>query len=78
MTDDFENTTECRVRVFLTPYFYGKHPFYYNEISTNNMDIVLLEKTPKIAIYTPPNKQPWDDAVIWRQPMRRFLILPMG
>ena len=27
------------------------------------MDIVLLEKAPRIAIYTPPNKQPWDDAV---------------
>ena len=27
------------------------------------MDIVLLEKAPKIAIYSPPNKQPWDDAV---------------
>jgi hypothetical protein len=27
------------------------------------MDVVLLEKAPKIAIYTPPNKQPWDDAV---------------
>ena len=27
------------------------------------MDIVLLEKKPKIAIYSPPNKQPWDDAV---------------
>ena len=26
------------------------------------MDIVLLEKN-QIAIYTPPNKQPWDDAV---------------
>ena len=35
----------------------------YNEIEINNMDIVLLEKSPKIAIYTPPNKQPWDDAV---------------
>ena len=35
----------------------------YNEVATNNMDIVLLEKTPKIAIYSPPNKQPWDDAV---------------
>ena len=32
-------------------------------IDQNNMDIVLLEKNPKIAIYTPPNKQPWDDAV---------------
>ncbi len=35
----------------------------YSTIEQNNMDIILLEKTPKIAIYTPPNKQPWDDAV---------------
>ncbi len=35
----------------------------YSKIDQNNMDIVLLEKKPKIAIYTPPNKQPWDDAV---------------
>tara|TARA_B110000444_G_C18835260_1_gene595592 strand:- start:245 stop:1513 length:1269 start_codon:yes stop_codon:yes gene_type:complete len=35
----------------------------YSIIEENNMDIVILEKTPKIAIYTPPNKQPWDDAV---------------
>ena len=35
----------------------------YSAIDQNNMDIVLLEKNPKIAIYTPPNKQPWDDAV---------------
>ena len=30
---------------------------------TEKEDIVLLEKAPKIAIYTPGNKQPWDDAV---------------
>ena len=35
----------------------------YSTMDQNNMDIVLLEKNPKIAIYTPPNKQPWDDAV---------------
>ena len=35
----------------------------YSEINNNNMEIILLEKSPKIAIYTPPNKQPWDDAV---------------
>jgi len=28
-----------------------------------NMDIVKLEKSPKIAVYSPKNKQPWDDAV---------------
>lgn len=28
-----------------------------------NMEIVQLEKAPKIAVYTPGGKQPWDDAV---------------
>ncbi len=28
-----------------------------------NQDVVRLEKAPKIAIYSPDNKQPWDDAV---------------
>lgn len=28
-----------------------------------NMEVVQLEKAPKIAVYTPTGKQPWDDAV---------------
>ena len=28
-----------------------------------NQDIVKLEKHPKVAVYSPKNKQPWDDAV---------------
>ncbi|MCB9446775.1 MAG: asparagine synthetase B [Flavobacteriales bacterium] len=28
-----------------------------------NMDVMKLEKAPKIAVYSPKNKQPWDDAV---------------
>ena len=28
-----------------------------------NMEVVKLEKAPKIAVYTPKGKQPWDDAV---------------
>ena len=28
-----------------------------------NMEIVQLEKAPKMAVYTPGGKQPWDDAV---------------
>jgi len=35
----------------------------YQNIENNNMSIVLLEKVPKIAVYSPPDKQPWDDAV---------------
>lgn len=33
------------------------------EIATSNMDAVVLERAPRIAIYTPPTSQPWDDAV---------------
>ncbi len=35
----------------------------YSTIDQNNMDVVLLEKAPKVAVYTPPDKAPWDDAV---------------
>ncbi len=30
---------------------------------SQNMETVVLEKAPKIAVYSPPGKQPWDDAV---------------
>ncbi|WP_192820800.1 asparagine synthetase B [Rufibacter sp. LB8] len=29
----------------------------------SNMDVMKLEKAPKIAVYSPKSKQPWDDAV---------------
>ena len=32
-------------------------------IEASNMEAVPLEKAPKIAVYTPPNSSPWDDAV---------------
>ncbi|MFW6289714.1 MAG: hypothetical protein ACOC0R_02000, partial [Mariniphaga sp.] len=36
-----------------------------NEISSPevNQDAVSMNKAPRIAVYTPPNKLPWDDAV---------------
>ena len=46
------------------------HPDYGGiqaEIESNNMDEILLEKAPKIAVYAPasdtPYRDPWDDAV---------------
>jgi hypothetical protein len=33
------------------------------EIAANNMEAVPLEKAPKVAVYTPPDALPWDDAV---------------
>ncbi len=41
----------------------------YNQIvleiasPSSNMDVMKLEKYPKIAVYSPKSKQPWDDAV---------------
>ena len=41
----------------------------YNQIistiasPSSNMDLMKLEKHPKIAVYSPKSKQPWDDAV---------------
>jgi hypothetical protein len=32
-------------------------------VAQGNMEAVPLEKAPKIAVYTPPNSAPWDDAV---------------
>ncbi len=35
----------------------------YSTVENGNMERILLEKAPEIAVYTPPNSQPWDDAV---------------
>lgn len=32
-------------------------------IEESNMESIVLERTPKIAVYTPGNANPWDDAV---------------
>ncbi len=33
------------------------------EVEASNMEAVILEKAPRIAVYTTPGAQPWDDAV---------------
>ncbi|NIP78865.1 MAG: asparagine synthetase B, partial [Gemmatimonadetes bacterium] len=32
-------------------------------VQASNMESVPLERAPKVAVYTPPNSTPWDDAV---------------
>lgn len=32
-------------------------------IADENMEVVKLEKAPRVAVYIPPNAPPWDDAV---------------
>jgi len=65
LIDDYPNIEqECRIRgVTVQIISDGDAVNIYGEIDVNNMEVIVLEKTPKIAIYTPPNKQPWDDAV---------------
>ena len=56
--------TECKLRGVTFSLITAENLLsIYSEVDQNNMDIVLLEKAPKIAIYSPENKQPWDDAV---------------
>ena len=62
--DDSEIKTFCTIRGVLFEFVNAaKLSAILTEIEANNMDIVLLEKVPKIAVYSPPDKQPWDDAV---------------
>ena len=41
----------------------GEYKSIGDIISKSNMEDMLLERAPRIGIYTPPNKRPWDDAV---------------
>ena len=42
----------------------GELAAIYRTIEDENMEIVLLEKAPAVALYAPDNIQPWDDAVM--------------
>lgn len=35
----------------------------YNTIRQENMERLVLARAPRIAVYIPPDKEPWDDAV---------------
>ncbi|RZK55275.1 MAG: asparagine synthetase B [Pedobacter sp.] len=57
---------ECKVRgISYEILADGKVNAILNEINLPdvNMEMVKLEKTPKIAVYSPKSKLPWDDAV---------------
>jgi hypothetical protein len=65
MIDFFEEIADvCRLRgVAFEEIDFSRAAAIYKEVEENNMEVVLLEKAPAIAIYSPPNKEPWDDAV---------------
>jgi hypothetical protein len=58
--------TECRIRgVAVEEVGSAEAAQIYAEVQRddNNMDVVRLEKAPRIAVYVPPGFHPWDDAV---------------
>jgi len=58
--------SECRIRgVKFEVISEGEAAAIVAEIGREdaNMDVMKLEKVPKIAVYSPKSKQPWDDAV---------------
>ena len=66
LPDAAEIRKECQIRgVSFEILTDGEQESILHEISSpsQNMDAVVLEKAPKIAVYTPKGKQPWDDAV---------------
>jgi hypothetical protein len=44
----------------------GDETRVYGEINAANMEVIILEKAPRVAVYVPPPEvvEPWDDAVI--------------
>ncbi|NUY82649.1 asparagine synthetase B [Flavobacterium sp. MAH-1] len=66
LPDAPEIRKECQIRgVSFEVLSDGQANSILDEISSpsQNMETVVLEKAPKIAVYTPKGKQPWDDAV---------------
>ncbi|MDQ6531865.1 asparagine synthetase B [Flavobacterium sp. LHD-85] len=66
LPDADEIRKECKIRgVSFEVISDSEQTSILNEISSpsQNMESVILEKAPKIAVYTPKGKQPWDDAV---------------
>lgn len=61
-----EIASECRIRgVFFEAIDGASTASIYSEVQSEktNMDVVRLEKAPRIAVYVPPGFRPWDDAV---------------
>ena len=67
MVDDHDMVAaECRIRgVAFSELTASQAAAIYAEVQRddNNMDVVRLEKAPRVAVYVPPGFQPWDDAV---------------
>jgi hypothetical protein len=64
LEDDSEVVREARIRgVSVELIDEAAVDAIHAEIEGSNMDAILLEKPPRVAIYIPPGFVPWDDAV---------------
>lgn len=66
LPDTPEVQKECQIRgISFEVLSDSKTESILEDISSpsQNMEAVILEKAPKIAVYTPDGKRPWDDAV---------------
>ena len=64
LPDDAEVSREANIRgVAIEPISGSDEAQIMATIENENMEKVVLEKAPKIAVYVPPTAQPWDDAV---------------
>lgn len=62
--DSYEIEGLCHIRgVVYEQVSGGEVAAILAEIEASNMDAIILEKEPRIAVYVPPNHLPWDDAV---------------
>ena len=62
--DDPETAREANIRgVSTEPMNGAAEAAMRAQIADNNMEAVVLEKAPRVAVYIPPNTPPWDDAV---------------
>lgn len=66
LPDSAEIRKECQIRgVSFEVLSDGEANQILSQIASpsQNMETVVLEKAPKVAVYTPKGKMPWDDAV---------------
>ncbi|MBN2169844.1 MAG: asparagine synthetase B [Candidatus Krumholzibacteriota bacterium] len=61
---EYARREAARLGVKVEPVSEGRRASIFQTIEESNMERVVLEKAPRVAIYSPPNAQPWDDAVM--------------
>jgi len=62
--NDEETRRKCLLEgVTVEPLQAAARDSILRNVESSNMELVTLEKAPVVAVYVPPNHEPWDDAV---------------